>query len=305
MMIDDIERYIATRRAAGHAFKNGARDLRSYGEFAASRGDSHVRRATALDWAASGASPHARDVRMRHVVQFARFQRAEDAYNEVPPRDAFAMRWSRPLPYIYSDDEIALLLAATDRLRLSYKYPLRRATYRTMIGLMTATGLRKCEVLDLLVHDLSTDGVLTIRCTKFRKSRLVPLHPTTHAALRRYIDLRSRHAIDDDHLFVSAGNGRIDSSVINYTFRRILVLAQIALTRARRPRVHDLRHTFATRAFEKCSGDRRAIAKQFVALSTYLGHTKASATQWYLEATPELMIDIASAAETELRGVVP
>lgn len=302
MLTDEIERYIVVRRAAGHAFEGGARLLRLYGQFAAARADSHVRRETALEWAAAGSSPHARSVRMRTLAHFARFQHAEDERHELLPKDAFAVHWHRPLPYIYSDVEIARLLAAADRLRVSYVYPLRRETYRTMIGLIAATGLRRSEALDLRVQDLSADGVLTIRRTKFRKSRLVPLHPTTHAALRQYIALRLRGPRADDHLFLSAGGGRIEASVANTTFRRMLVLARIAPMRARRPRIHDLRHTFATRALERCPGDRRAIARQFVALSTYLGHVKMSATYWYLEATPELMSDIAAAAEAAIQG---
>jgi integrase/recombinase XerD len=171
-----------------------------------------------------------------------------------------------------------------------------------MIGLIATTGLRKSEALDLCLQDLSADGVLTIRRTKFRKSRLVPLHPTTHAALRQYIDLRLRRPVADDHIFLSASDGRIEASVANTTFRRMLVLAKIAPSRARRPRIHDLRHTFATRALERCPGDSRATARQFVALSTYLGHAKMSATHWYLEATPDLMRDIAKAAEAAIRG---
>jgi integrase/recombinase XerD len=302
VLTNEIERYIMVRRAAGHAFETGARLLRCYGRFAEVRGDAQVRRETALDWAAAAATPHARSVRMRHIVHFARFQHAEDERHEVLPRNAFAVRWRRPLPYIYSDDEIARLLAAADRLRLSYAYPLRRETYRTMIGMIAVTGLRRSEALDLRVQDLSPDGVLTIRRTKFRKSRLVPLPPTTHAALRQYIGLRLRRPAADDHLFLSASDVRIESSVANATFRRMLVLAKIAPTRAKRPRIHDLRHTFATRALERCPGDRRAIARQFVALSTYLGHVKLSATHWYLQATPELMTDIAKAAETAIRG---
>jgi integrase len=302
VLTDDIERYILVRRAAGHAFETGARQLRSYGRLAESRGESLVRRETALDWAVAAASPHARSVRMRHIFHFARFQHAEDERHEVPPRGAFEVRWRQPLPYIYSDDEIARLLAAADRLRLSYAYPLRRETYRTMIGLIATTGLRRSEALDVRLQDLSADGVLTIRRTKFRKSRLVPVHPTTHAALRQFVSLRLRRPTTDDRLFLSASEGRIESSVANATFRRMLVLAKIAPARAKRPRIHDLRHTFATRALERCPGDRRAIARQFVALSTYLGHVKLSATHWYLHATPELMTDIATAAEAAIRG---
>jgi len=305
VLTDQVERYIMVRRAAGHAFDTGARLLRQYGRFAEGRGDSHVHRKTALDWAADASSPHARSVRMRHVANFAAFQHAEDERHEVLPRGAFSARWHRPLPYIYSDGEIARLVTAAGRLRLSYTSPLRRQTYRILIGLIATTGLRRSEALDLRLQDLSAEGVLTIRCTKFRKSRLVPLHPTTHAALREYLGVRLRQPTADDHLFLSASDGRIDSSVANATFRRMLVLAKIDPTRGRRPRIHDLRHTFATRALERCPGDRRAIARQFVALSTYLGHVKLSATHWYLQATPELLTDIATAAEMAVRGGRP
>jgi integrase len=159
---------------------------------------------------------------MRHVVQFARFQHAEDERHEVPPRDAFVVHWRRPLPYIYSSDEVAALLAAAGRLRLSRKYPLRREIYRTLIGLIAATGLRRSEALDLRIEDVCPDGVLTIRRTKFKKSRLVPLHPTAGDALRRYLALRLRGAVEDDHLFLSASGGRIESSVANTTFNRML-----------------------------------------------------------------------------------
>jgi integrase/recombinase XerD len=305
MLTDEIERYIAIRRAAGHAFNAGARLLRLYGQFAEARGDFHVRTSTALEWATAGTSPLSRHVRMRYLVRFARFQNAEDERHEVPPRDAFTAHWRRPLPYIYSTDEIARLLAASNRLRLSRAYPLRREIYRMLIGLIAATGLRRSEALDLRLQDISADGVLTIRRTKFRKSRLVPLHLTVMQALREYLTLRLRVGVEDDHLFLSASNGRIESSVANTTFNRMLTLAHIAPTRAKRPRIHDLRHTFATRALERCPADRRAIARQFVALSTYLGHVKVSATHWYLEATPELMTDIAAAASTALRGTWP
>ena len=302
MLKGEIERYIAIRRATGHAFKSGARQLRLYGQFAEAQRDTHVIAATVLAWAAEASSPLARHVRMRHVVQFARFENAEDELHEVPPRDAFVAHWRRPLPYIYSSSEIAGLLAAAGRLRLSRRYPLRREVFRTLIGLISASGLRKSEALDLRLGDVSPDGALTIRCTKFRKSRLVPLHPTAVAALREYLALRLRRAVEDDHLFLSASNGRIESSLVNTTFRRMLKLANIAPNRAKRPRVHDLRHTFATRVLERCPADRRAVARQVVALSTYLGHVKMSATHWYLEATPELMAEIATAAELTIRG---
>ena len=156
--------------------------------------------------------------------------------------------------------------------------------------------------LDLRLDDVLPDGVLRIRKTKFGKSRLVPLHPTVAAALNRYLDLRRGSAVTDDHLFLSARHRRMPYSTVNCTFRRVLRLAGVARARSRPPRIHDLRHTFATRALERCSTRREAVTRHFVALATYLGHADIAHTYWYLEATPELMTDIAAAAEMLVVG---
>jgi integrase/recombinase XerD len=174
--------------------------------------------------------------------------------------------------------------------------------YATLLGLIAATGLRVSEALDLRLDDVLPDGVLGIRQTKFGKSRLVPLHPTVVEALGRYLERRRRLAVTDDHVFLSAGNRRISSSMVSYTFRRVRRLAGIAPARPRPPRIHDLRHTFATRALEQCSTRREAVARHFVALATYLGHADIVHTYWYLEATPELMTHIAVAAERLVAG---
>jgi integrase len=236
---------------------------------------------------------------LRNVAHLARFLHAEDPNHEVPS-NLFHAAKRRPLPYIYAPEEIVQLLKAASRLRESY--PLRRQVYATMLGLIAATGLRVSEALALRLRDLLPGGVLRIERTKFGKSRLVPMHPTTADALGRYLEARRRQAVIDDHMFLSAGRQRIASSTVEYTFRRIRRLSGIAPTRTRPPRIHDLRHSLATRALEQCSTRREAVARHFVALATYLGHTDIKHTYWYLEATPQLMTDIAAAAETLIVG---
>jgi integrase/recombinase XerD len=152
------------------------------------------------------------------------------------------------------------------------------------------------EALDLRFSDVLPDGVLHIRQAKFGKGRYVPLHPTVVDALGRYLAVGRRLAVTDDHVFVSASNRRIASSTVNYTFRRVLQLAGVSSRRTRPPRIHDLRHTFATRALERCPARRETVAQHFVALARYLGHADIGNMYWYLEATPELMQDIAAAA---------
>ena len=269
-------------------------NLRAFVRFATARGDTHVRAFTAVEWARAVSSPRARYVRLRDVAHLARFLHAEDPTHEVPSNPFRAPKYRR-LPYIYTPEEIAQLVAAAGRLRASYR--LRRQVYGTLLGLIAATGLRISEALNLRFDDVLPQGVLQIRHAKFSKSRLVPLHPTVTKALDHYLQERRRLAVKDDHMFLSAGNRRIASSTVEYTFRRIRRLAGIAPVRTRPPRIHDLRHTFATRALEKCSTCREAVARHFVALTTYLGHSDIAHTYWYLEATPQLMAHIAAAAE--------
>ncbi len=300
MLMAHVERYVALRHTLGYTLHDASAHLRAFARFAAAKGDTHVRSSTAVDWAAEAPSPNARHIRLRRVVRFARFVHAEDPAHEIPPATLFRAPTVRSLPYIYTREEVADLVAAAERLRRTY--PLRRQVYATLLGLIAATGLRVSEALDFRFDDVLPDGVLRIRKTKFGKSRLVPLHPTVQAALERYLDRRRRRAVADDHLFLSAGDRRIASSMVNYTFRRVRQLAGIAPARRRPPRIHDLRHTFATRALEQCATRREAVARHFVALATYLGHADIAHTFWYLEATPELMTHVAAAAEALVAG---
>jgi integrase len=295
MLIALVERYLSLRQTLGFTLRNASRNLRAFAQFAADRGNTHIHAATAMAWASEATSPSARHVRLCDIVHLARFLHAEDPAHEVPS-NPFRAPKCRPQPYIYTPEEIALLVGVAQRLRDTY--PLRRQVYATLIGLIASTGLRVSEALDLRFSDLLPEGVLQIRRTKFGKSRLVPLHPTAATALGRYLELRRALAVTDDHLFLSAGNRRIGSSMVEYTFRRMRRLAGIAPARTRPPRIHDLRHTVATRALEQCPTGRAAVARHFVALATYLGHTDITHTYWYLEATPELMTDLADAAET-------
>jgi integrase/recombinase XerD len=299
MLIAHAERYISLRQTLGFKLEDLSGNLNAFARFAVDRGDTHIHVSTAVDWATEASSPYARYIRLRDVARLARFLHAEDPIHEVPTNPFYAPT-RRRLPYIYTPTEIVQLLEGATRLRRSY--PFRRQVYGTLLGLIAATGLRISEALDLRLPDVLPDGVLQIRRTKFGKSRLIPLHPTAVKALDQYLEQRRRLAVMDDHVFLSAGNRRISSSMVEYTFRRIRRLAGIAPSRTRPPRIHDLRHTFATRALEQCSTRREAVARHFVALSTYMGHTDIAHTYWYLEATPELMTGIAAAAEALING---
>ena len=305
MLIDDVERYIALRRSLGFKLRKSSRHLQCFARFATERGETHVRVATAVAWAATAPTPDTRHRRLGDVVRFARFLRAEDVAHEIPPASLFAAPKSRPVPYIYTPDELVRILETAGQLRRQKPNPMRAQMYVMLFGLIAATGLRVSEALNLTLDDLLPGGVLQIRDTKFGKSRLVPLHRTVIDALNRYLDLRRRFAGSDDHLFLSVKGKALAHEMANYTFRRILQFANIAPGRVRRPRIHDLRHSFATRVLEQCSTRRDAVARHFVALATYMGHTDIACTYWYLQATPELMTDIAAAAEALIAGEAP
>jgi integrase len=305
MLIDDVERYIALRRSLGFKLRKSSRHLQCFARFATERGETNVRVATAVAWAATAPTPDTRHRRLGDVVRFARFLRAEDTAHEIPPTNLFAAPKSRPVPYIYTPDELVRILETAGQLRRQKPNPMRAQMYVMLFGLIAATGLRVSEALNLTFDDLLPGGVLQIRDTKFGKSRLVPLHRSVIDALNRYLDLRRRFAGSADHLFLSIKGRALSHEMANYTFRRILRLANIAPGRVRRPRIHDLRHGFATRVLEQCSTRRDAVARHFVALATYMGHTDIACTYWYLQATPELMTDIAAAAEALIAGEAP
>lgn len=299
MLKEDVDRYIALRHTLGYKLRKPARNLQAFARYADERGETHVRAATVLSWVtATGPTRDARAERLRHLILFARFLRAEDDRHEVPASNIFAVRKTRPVPYIYTPGEIARVLDAAGELRRQRPNPLRRELYVTMFGLIAATGLRVSEAIALRVDDVWPDGILHIRETKFCKSRLVPLHPTVVEALGRYLNKRKRLAGSCEHLFPSVQLRALCPSTVNCTFHCLLKRANVAPGRARRPRIHDLRHTFATRALEHCGAERGEVARHFVALSTYLGHVDIRQTYWYLQTTPEMMTDIAAVAET-------
>jgi integrase len=164
-----------------------------------------------------------------------------------------------------------------------------------LLALLSATGLRISEALKLTVADVTGDGLL-IRETKFRKTRLVPLHDTAAAGLQRYLARRQPRS-DDDPIFIGKCGGPLRYIAVKETFDRLVSKAGIVMATRRRPRLHDLRHTFAVRALQGSPAGRSRSGAHMAALSTYMGHVNIYATYWYLEATADLMRDVAAAGE--------
>ena len=297
-MLTTIEAYLTLRRATGFAMSNAEYLLKSFAAFAAGRGQTHVHTQTAIDWATLGPSVAQRDTRLKAVCRFVRHVRVDDARHELPPANHFGARKRRRPPHIYSAQEIDHLIEAA--LRLRPKGGLRPLTYATLIALLSATGLRISEALKLTVADVTGDGLL-IRETKFRKTRLVPLHDTAAAGLQRYL-ARRRPRSDDDPMFIGKCGGPLRYIAVKETFDRLVSKAGIVTATRRRPRLHDLRHTFAVRALQGSPAGRSRSGAHMAALSTYMGHVNIYATYWYLEATADLLSDIAGAGEVFMTG---
>ena len=300
MLMSAVDAYLAIRRAAGFALIPIEGYLRAFARFATAHGDTHVVVRTAIDWATLAPSEAQRHYRLQTVVRFACFMAAEDSRHAIPPTDVFRGRRPRPTPYIFSDEEIGLLVGHARRLRPPGS--LRPQTYSTLFGLLAVTGMRVAEARALHLTDVTDDGLL-IRQSKFKKSRLLPLHATTRAALTAYLAQRWRSAGTDPHLFISRRHGPLSPTVVTQTFHQVLTAAGIPRgAQGRRPRLMDLRHTFAVRALEASPETREAIGRHTLALTTYMGHTCVASTYWYLESTPQLMVDIAQSCAAFLYG---
>jgi len=297
MLRNVVERYVWLHQSTGYSYRKHGYILRNFSSFAEALGDKFVRANTAIAWARLGPTGNARQSRLRHVRHFARLMHAEDARHEVPPAYTFGPILPRRRPHIFSIREVRALLKATAA--LGPRGSLRPRVYTTLFGLLAVTGLRISEALALDLGDVTADG-LVIRKTKFRKSRLIPLHGSTREALDRYLLVRIRSARGNDAVFLSLRGTRLGYQSSFTMFRQIVGRLKIgdgALRR--RPRLHDLRHTFAVRSIEDCSWDRESLTRHMLSLSTYLGHAQLSDTYWYLQATPRLLAEIAARTEAQ------
>ncbi len=295
MLSKNLESYLAIRRAAGFELIEPENILRNFVRYASQRGETHILTRTAIEWASLAPSlGHCRQ-KLHTLIRFARHARTDDNHHQIPPRDVFGPRPKRRIPHIYLSSEISSLLR--EALKLGPEGSLRPHTYMTLFALLASTGIRISEALSLHLNDITGDGLI-IRQTKFKKSRLIPVHKTVFEGLKQYIIRRKQWGGYDEHLFISMYRKKLAYGTVCEVFRSLRknVGLDDRLSRSC-PRLHDFRHTFAVRALEKCPEGRENVGKHMLALSTYLGHTHISDTYWYLETTPVLMRDISDAAE--------
>jgi integrase len=287
------EEYLAMRRALGFKLETQGRHLMSFVRFCEERGAQHVTADLAIAWATQtsrGSGDEVYQARRLDVVRiFARHLQALDPAAEVPPEDVLSRRYRRIPPYLYSQQEVAALMSATDGLTPA----MRAATWRTLIGLLAVTGMRQGEACRLRRDDADLQaGTLVIADSKFGKSRLVFLHPTAIAALRAYQRARDEAFPEPEAatFLVNSRGAPLDGHNIQHGFATLVVAAGIQAPPGRRaPRLHDLRHAFTVATMLDWYRDGGNVQARLPVLSTWLGHVDPKSTYWYLQAVPGLL----------------
>jgi integrase/recombinase XerD len=283
--------YLRIRRRLGFEMPQDGRLLEGFVEFLERAGAQRITTELALKWARLPVRAHPHRWRQRLGVArgFARHLATIDPASEVPSKDLLPGHRPRIAPYIYTDEEIAALIAAARELRPR----LRAARHQTLIGLLAVTGIRPGEALALDRQDVDLrHGVLHVRAGKQKKQREIPLHESTTSALREYARQRDARfpTPTTPAFFISARGRRMARGELNQTFTK--PIREVGLegrgVRAR-PRPHDLRHAFAVRTLLEWQQAGEDIDRRMPLLSTYLGHVDPAGTYWYLEAVPELL----------------
>jgi integrase/recombinase XerD len=291
--------YLTVRRGLGYRLDHDERELRSFVAFCHAHGVRYLTLEAAVAWVTLPVRARRSWLanRMTALRGFASYLHAIDPRHHVPAAELFPHGPHRAVPYLYTEHEIAALMQAAAALPT----PLTALTLSTLIGLLAATGLRVSEALAANVEDVElASGTLEVRRSKYGRARLVPLHPATTTALADYLHHRDRlcpHPVSAA-LFVSLAGTRKRYNHVNQLFVRLR--GQVGLTGRStncRPRLHDLRHTFAVRTLIDWYRDGGDVQARLPLLSAYLCHREPKYTYWYLQAAPELLAEAARRLE--------
>lgn len=281
--------YLQLRRALGFKLSHHGRVLPDLVAYLDEIGAATLTVDHAVTWASrpQGVQPICWSLRLGVVRGFARYLQAFDSATEVPPLGIWRANSRRPVPYLYSPDEVLRLLAAARQLQPE----LRAASHETLFGLLAVSGMRVGEALGLARDDIDlAEGVITVRCGKFNRSRLIPLHVSATSRLDAYARRRDQlyPQPKTQNFFVTHTGRRMSYGTVKRTFHELAVATGLR-SESSRPRIHDLRHTFAVRTLVDLQRAGADVHAQLGTLSIYLGHVKPAGTYWYLSAAPELM----------------
>ncbi len=290
------------RRSLGYKLDRQGKLLLEFVGYLHDIGADTVTTEAAVAWATqpAAADPIWWQRRLSVVRCFARHLKTLDPACQVPPTDLLPVRYRQRTPHLYSPAEIEALVHAAGVLAA----PLQAATYQALIGLLAVSGLRVGEAVGLDKGEVDLNAeLLTVVDGKFGKSRQVPLHPSTAAMLRAYSVRRDLLCPTPAtrSFFVSTTGTRLLVGGVDHVFTQLLALAGIPTPPGRRrPRVHDLRHSFAVATLLDWYRDGVDVHARLPVLSTFLGHVAPASTWWYLHAAPELLALAAQRLETSL-----
>jgi integrase len=286
---DHVGDYLRLRRALGYKLERHGVLLPKFVAYLEAAAATTITSELAIAWARlpEQARPNYWAARLAVARGFARYLATIDPATEVPPPGVFPARRHRPTPYLWSPQEINGLL---ERAR-TLPSPLRAATHEALFGLLATTGMRIGEAVGLERDDVDLGaGVITVREAKFDRSRLVPLHPSTTAAMSSYSTRRDSLCPRprSSAFFLSGAGTRLERSGVDKTLRKITTSMGIRTAKVR-PRAHDLRHSLAVTTLIGWVRSGVKVDENMAVLSTYLGHVSPADTYWYLSASPELM----------------
>lgn len=294
-----VAEYLRVRRALGYKLADHEWMLADFAAYLERAGAETITSELALAWAARTKGTESwKAARLSVVRGFARYLATIDPATEIPPTGVLICRKRHAIPYLYSQQQIGRLLAAAAALGP----PVRGATYSTLLGLLTVSGMRISEALNLDRDDVElSTGLLTVRNTKFGKSRQLPLHQSTVKALASYAQQREDAYPQPKApaFFLSIRAGRLSKVTVQHTFRELCRTAGLEDKR-REPRLHDFRHSFAVATLLDWYRTGVEVQPRMPWLSTYMGHVEPSCTYWYLTAAPELMSLAAGRLENTL-----
>ena len=289
---EQVSQYIQFKRSCGYKFETQGKELilfAKYAELTGHKGPMTLE--LAVRWAKLPENADRRywAARYGHVRRFSQYISLFHSDTEILPKGLLGKSKRRIPPHIYSEGEIEALLKAASN--LSPKNGLTPRTYVTLFGLLLSTGLRISEALNLSCEtvDLKT-GILTIKDTKFKKSRLVPVHPSTLEALRRYMDFKQSYhlKVRSKMVFLNENGTPVNYYGVLYVF--IKLSKKLGLRNAgKKPKIHSMRHSFAARRMLMWYQEGADLDAKILTLSTYLGHVEIRDTYWYLSAVPELL----------------
>ena len=304
---EGAEDYLALRRGLGFKLKRHARFVRTFVESLEKRGETRITTQSALEWATQPQhlQPSEWAARLSGVRAFARYWSSIDVATEIPPEGLLPFRARRARPYLYSELEVQRLLE--EARSMPAQFSLQPLTYHCLFGLLAVSGLRISEALNLESRDVNwVEGVLTIRTSKFGKSRLVPLHPSTKDVLADYVLQRIQRFPDrpTSVFFPSRTGAHLDPGQVRRTFYRISWQIGIrGASASHGPRLHDFRHRFAVETLLRWYRSGEDVRRRLPILSTYIGHSHVTDTYWYLSNTPELMTAAGDRLEKRWEGL--